>query len=70
MTFISEQGLEKAKQVTAALYDGDFNALASLTKDELISTFNGAEVHNVMYKQGLTAIDLALETKMFKHQRM
>lgn len=66
---IAEEGLAKAKEITAALYKGDFAAIASLSKEELISIFTGAKLLNLMYRPGLTAMELALEAKCFKHER-
>lgn len=64
-----EDGLKKAQQVTAALYDGDFEALSSLSVAEMKSIFAGATIHNVMLESGMTVLDLALKAKIYKHDR-
>lgn len=64
-----EQGLKKAKQITAALYDGDFSALSSLSAAEIKSVFSGAKIHEVLLHPGMTVLDLALQTKIYKHDR-
>lgn len=66
---ISEEGLDKARTVTAALYDGDFTALASLTEDEMFSLFTGATHCEILIQPGMSALDLALKAKCFKHER-
>lgn len=68
-TFLAEEGLKKAKQVTAALYEGDFAALSSLTQAEIKSVFTGAKVHEILLQPGMTVLDLALRTKIYKHDR-
>lgn len=68
MDFI-EEGLKKAKQVTAALYDGDFAALSSLSQAELKSIFVGAKVHEILLEPGMTVLDLVLKAKIYKHDR-
>lgn len=64
-----EEGLKKAQQVTAALFDGDFDALSSLSATEMKSIFTGAKVHNIMLESGMTVLDLALKAKIYKHDR-
>lgn len=66
---VSEEGLKKARQVTAALYEGDFAALSSLTAAEIKSVFAGAKVHEVLLEPGMTILDLALKAKIYKHDR-
>lgn len=66
---LTEEGLKKARQVTAALYDGDFEALSSLSAAEMKSIFAGAKVHNVMLESGMSVLDLALQAKIYKHER-
>lgn len=66
---LTEEGLSKARQVTAALYDGDFEALSSLSATEMKSIFAGAKVHNVMLESGMTVLDLALKANIYKHDR-
>lgn len=61
--------MAKAKQVTAALYDGDFAALSSLTPAEMKSIFAGAKVQNIMLESGMTILDLVLKAKIYKHDR-
>lgn len=65
-----EEGLKKAKQVSAALYDGDFAALSSLSQAEMMSIFNGAKVHEILLEPGMTVLDLALKAKIYNHPRM
>lgn len=61
--------MKKAKQVTAALYDGDFAALSSLTQVEMKSIFVGAKVQQIILEPGMTVLDLALKAKIYKHDR-
>lgn len=61
--------MKKAQQVTAALYEGDFAALSSLTQAEMKSVFAGAKIQNVMLEPGMTVLDLALKAKIYKHDR-
>lgn len=67
--FSTEDGLKKAKQVTAALYDGDFNALSSLSQVEMKNIFVGAKVHDILLEPGMTVLDLVLKAKIYKHER-
>lgn len=67
--FFTEDGLKKAKQITAALYDGDFNALSSLSHVEMKNIFVGAKVHDILLEPGMTVLDLALKAKIYKHER-
>ncbi|XP_031625337.1 tyrosine--tRNA ligase, mitochondrial [Contarinia nasturtii] len=64
-----ESGLKTAKQASAALYDGDFTVLSSLSQKEMKSIFVGATVHDVILEQGMTVLDLALKAKIYKHER-
>lgn len=66
---MTDEGLKKARQVTAALYDGDFDALSSLSATEMKSIFTGAKVHTVMLESGMTVLDLALKANIYKHER-
>lgn len=61
--------MKKAKQVTAALYDGDFAALSSLSRTEMKSIFVGAKVHEIILEPGMTVLDLVLKAKIYKHDR-
>lgn len=65
----TEDGLKKAKQVTAALYDGDFAALSSLSQTEMKSVFVGAKVHEILLEPGMTVLDLVVKAKIYKHDR-
>lgn len=69
MLYFAEDGLKKAQQVTAALYDGDFAALSSLTQAEMKSIFVGAKVHEILLEPGMTVLDLVLKAKIYKHDR-
>lgn len=65
----SDTGLKKAKQATAALYDGDFASLSSLSQAEMKSIFFGAKIHEVLFEPGMTVLDLVLKSKIYKHDR-
>lgn len=65
----SEDGLKKAKQATAALFDGDFVALSSLSRAEMKSVFVGAKVLDMVLVPGMTVLDLVLKAKIYKHDR-
>lgn len=69
MNEILGKGLEKAKTITAALYEGDFNALANLTAEEMHSLFTGATYSDLLMEPGLSVLQLALKAKCFKHER-
>lgn len=62
--------MEKAKQVTAALYDGDFAALSALSQFEMKSIFAGAKIYEMLYESGMTVLDVVLKAKIYKHDRM
>lgn len=62
--------MKKAKQVTAALYDGDFAALSALSQFEMKSIFAGAKIHEMLYESGMTVLDVVLKAKIYKHDRM
>lgn len=62
--------MKKAKQATAALYDGDFAALSSLSQTEMKSIFTGAKVQDILLEPGMTVLDLVLKAKIYKHDRM
>lgn len=66
----SEEGLKKAKQVTAALYDGDFAALSALSQFEIKSIFSGAKIYEMFLDPGMTILDVVLKAKIYKHDRM
>lgn len=66
---LQEDGLKKAKQVTAALYDGDFAALSSLSQAEMKCIFVGAKVHEILLEPGMTVLHLVLKAKIYKHDR-
>lgn len=65
----TEEGLKKAKQATAALFDGDFAALSSLSRAEMKSIFVGAKVQEIALEPGMTVLDLVLSAKIYKHER-
>lgn len=66
----TEEGLKKAKQVTAALYDGDFAALSALSQCEIKSIFAGAKIFEMLLEPGMTILDVVLKAKIYKHDRM
>lgn len=69
MLYFVADGLKKAQQVTAALYDGDFAALSSLSQAEMKSIFVGAKVHEILLEPGMNVLDLVLKAKIYKHDR-
>lgn len=69
MNEISEKGLDKAKTITAALYEGDFATLANLTVEEMGSLFTGAIYCDLFMEPGMSALKLALKAKCFKNER-
>lgn len=56
--------------MTAALYEGDFAALSSLTQSEMKSIFVGAKVYEMFLEPGMTVLDVVLKAKIYKHDRM
>lgn len=58
-------GLQRAEQVTAALYEGSVEALASLSRSDVRDSFAGATVCDIRYEPGMTLLQLAMQAQCF-----
>lgn len=67
--FFTESGLKKAESVSAALYKGSVDALASLSAADIKQSFAGATVCDILYEPGMTMVDLAMKAKCFPTER-
>lgn len=68
MFVLSEEGLERARTITKALYEGSLTALAELTENEIKSTFVGAPLFEILLQPGMTVLDLALKAECYPHK--
>lgn len=64
-----ESGLERAESISAALYKGSVDALASLSPADIKQSFAGATVCDILQEPGMTMLDLALKAKCFPTER-
>lgn len=62
-------GLEKAKSVSKALYQGDAAILGTLPSHEIAEIFKGAPVSEIFLESGLSVFDLAMKVKCFPTER-
>lgn len=60
-----EEGLEKARLATEALYGGSVEAIGGLKAEEVADVFKGAEVVELLPEAGQTVMDLALKARCF-----
>ncbi|XP_057666686.1 tyrosine--tRNA ligase, mitochondrial [Diorhabda carinulata] len=60
-----EQGLEKAKKASEALYEGSIASLGELNAEEVGHLFNGATVVEILPEAGLSVLDLSLKAGCF-----
>lgn len=61
----TEEGLEKARKVSEAIYSKDVKALVSLSSNELEQVFEGAPVVPMLLSPGITVLDLGMKAKCF-----
>lgn len=66
--FLTEEGLERARTITQALYEGSLTTLADLSDNEMKSTFTGAPLYEILLQAGMTVLDIALKTNCFPNQ--
>lgn len=64
-----EDGLEKARLATEALYGSSVNAISGLTAEEIANVFNGAEIVELLPEAGQTVFDLAMKARCFVSDR-
>uniref|UniRef100_A0A1B6IT28 Tyrosine--tRNA ligase n=1 Tax=Homalodisca liturata TaxID=320908 RepID=A0A1B6IT28_9HEMI len=60
-----EEGLERARITTAAMYDSNIEQLSKLTSQDVVSLFKGATVVDLLLQPGLTVRDLAMAAGCF-----
>lgn len=60
-----EEGLEKAKIASKALYEGNISALSTINAKEVEELFHGATVCEVLPEAGQSILDLAMKIKCF-----
>ncbi|XP_055389544.1 tyrosine--tRNA ligase, mitochondrial [Condylostylus longicornis] len=61
-----KEGLEKAENVTNALYEGNIDGLSELNINEIKQNFSGATLCEILPEAGMTVLDLAMKSKCFK----
>lgn len=61
-----EEGLEKARLATEALYGHSIAAIAGLNAEEIADVFKGAEIVEILPQAGQTLIDLSLKAGCFQ----
>ena len=61
----TEKGLEIAKNTTQLLYTDNSTLLGSLTKSEVMNAFKNVPIIQILYRPGLTILDIAIKSKMF-----
>ncbi|KAG5673974.1 hypothetical protein PVAND_003970 [Polypedilum vanderplanki] len=63
-----EKGLEKAKKISNALYNGDVHALGSMNKNEVQEVFSGAPYKELILEPGMTILNIGMRVGCFKHE--
>ncbi|XP_043279149.1 tyrosine--tRNA ligase, mitochondrial [Venturia canescens] len=61
-----EEGLHSAQETSALLYNKSIDTLSTMSTDEVVQVFEGAQVVDMMLRPGITVHELAMETKCFK----
>lgn len=65
---MSEVGLERARSITKALYEGSLTALSDLSENDMKSTFADAPVYEILLQAGMTVLDIALKANCYKNK--
>lgn len=60
-----DEGLNRAKKATEAIYGKNVNSLISLTPTELEQVFSGAPVISLLMTPGITVLDLGMKAQCF-----
>ncbi|XP_061377374.1 tyrosine--tRNA ligase, mitochondrial isoform X2 [Danaus plexippus] len=60
-----EEGLERARRATEAIFSKDVKSLVSLTSTELQQVFEGASTVPLLLSPGITVLELGLKAKCF-----
>lgn len=63
-----KQGLESAKKLTKVFYDQDPLELGKLNETELLELFCGNAMTDIIHDDELTALDIVMKSKCFKHE--
>ncbi|XP_062700485.1 tyrosine--tRNA ligase, mitochondrial-like [Aedes albopictus] len=64
-----EEGLKKAEDITAALYNGNVEALGELEVKDIRQTFGGAPVVDILPEPGMTVLQIAMRAKCFPTEK-
>ncbi|CAG9827532.1 unnamed protein product [Diabrotica balteata] len=60
-----EQGLEKAKKASEALYEANITALSEMNAKDIVQIFSGATIVEILPEAGQSILDLAMKAKCF-----
>ncbi|CAG9584475.1 unnamed protein product [Danaus chrysippus] len=60
-----EEGLERARRATEAIFSKDVKSLVSLTSTELQQVFEGASTVHLLLSPGITVLELGMKAKCF-----
>jgi tyrosyl-tRNA synthetase len=63
-----KKGLEKAKKISDALYNGDVHALGAMNKYEVKEVFSGAPYKEMYLEPGTTVLKVAMMANCFKNE--
>ncbi len=61
----AEEGLEKAKKTTEAIYSQNIDAWSSLNIDELRQILDGATIIDMNFRDGYTLKELVMDIRCF-----
>ncbi|XP_058444902.1 tyrosine--tRNA ligase, mitochondrial [Malaya genurostris] len=64
-----EDGLRKAKDISAALYSGNVEALGDLEIRDISQTFGGAPLIEIFPEPGLTVLNVAMRARCFPTEK-
>ncbi len=64
----AEKGLRSAERVTAALYSKSLDSLLELDAAELMETFRGATVVELLLQPATSLLDVAMRAKCFANE--
>lgn len=69
LLFIStENGLQSAERITAALYSKSADSLAQLQPNELSETFRGATMVDILLEPATSVLDMVMKANCFANE--
>ncbi|XP_055551361.1 tyrosine--tRNA ligase, mitochondrial [Wyeomyia smithii] len=64
-----EEGLQQAEKISGALYSGQVEALGELAVRDIMQTFGGAPLVEILPEPGITVLDVAMKARCFPTEK-